>query len=166
MQTQKEQYSYERASGFLALQHELRVSLPWFDRLTHYLDALGKVTRFVRDESGRVLYQTNANNELLSFTYYPDDELKTLTNGRNSQTLWNRNAYGLVTSKTLLANQGGSAQEVLEKGSNLHIVILVVICRPSPRQFRLSQRFAPDSIPAIAPLHSSVCPDSSATRCA
>ena len=81
--------------------------------LTNHFDPLGKVTRFVRDESGRVLYQTNANNELLSFTYYPDDELKTLTDGRNSQTLWNRNAYGLVTSKTLMANQGGSAQEVL-----------------------------------------------------
>lgn len=67
--------------------------------LTNYTDALGKITRFVRDELGRVLYQTNANNEVLSFTYNPAGQLLTLTDGKNQTTRWNYDAEGRVTNK-------------------------------------------------------------------
>ena len=57
------------------------------------------MTHFVRDSTGRVLFETNANNEVLRFTYNPSDELLTLTDGKNQTTTWNYDARGRVTQK-------------------------------------------------------------------
>src|SRR5262249_12713042 len=67
--------------------------------LTNYFDQLGHLTVFVRDGLGRVLSQTNANNEALQFTYNPSDELKTLIDGKNQTTTWKYDEYGRVTNK-------------------------------------------------------------------
>ncbi len=67
--------------------------------LTNHTDALGKITRFVRDAEGQVLSQTNANQEVLQFTYSPAGDILTLTDGKDQVTRWNYNHYGLVTNK-------------------------------------------------------------------
>jgi RHS repeat-associated protein len=67
--------------------------------LTNYIDQLGHQTKYVRDLAGRVLYQTNANNELLQFTYNPADELLTLTDGKMQTTTWGYDVFGRVTTK-------------------------------------------------------------------
>jgi RHS repeat-associated protein len=67
--------------------------------LTNYFDALTNATRFVRDELGRVQYQTNANIEVLGFTYNPADQLLTLTDGKQQTTRWNYDGEGRVTNK-------------------------------------------------------------------
>jgi RHS repeat-associated protein len=67
--------------------------------LTNYSDALGKLTSYVRDESGRLRYETNANNEVLQFTYNPADDMLSLTDGKNQTTQWNYDQYGRVTNK-------------------------------------------------------------------
>jgi RHS repeat-associated protein len=67
--------------------------------LTNYVDQLGHVTAFVRDASGRVTSETNANNEVLQFTYNPFDELLTLTDGKNQTTTWHYDQYGHATNK-------------------------------------------------------------------
>ena len=67
--------------------------------LTNYFDPLGHRTDFVRDTAGRVLYQTNANQEVLRFTYNPKGQLLTLTDGKNQTTTWHYNQYARVTNK-------------------------------------------------------------------
>ena len=67
--------------------------------LTNYFDPLGHPATFVRDAAGRVLFQTNANQEVLRFTYTPADDLQTLTDGKNQTTRWNYDTYGRVTNK-------------------------------------------------------------------
>ena len=67
--------------------------------LSNYFDPLGHLTAFVRDAAGRVLYETNANQEVLQFTYNPSDELLSLTDGKNQNTFWNYDQYGRVTNK-------------------------------------------------------------------
>ncbi|HEY5911514.1 MAG TPA: RHS repeat-associated core domain-containing protein [Verrucomicrobiae bacterium] len=67
--------------------------------LTNYSDALGHLTSFVRDAAGRLLYETNANTELLQFTYSPAGQLLTLTDGKNQTTTWHYDSYGRVTNK-------------------------------------------------------------------
>ncbi len=67
--------------------------------LTNYFDALGEVTRFVRDARGQVLYQTNANIETLAFTYNPAGAIKSLEDGKHQVTRWNYDQYGRVTNK-------------------------------------------------------------------
>ena len=59
--------------------------------LTNYTDPLGKITRFVRDAEGQVLYQTNANLEVLQFSYNPAGDILTLTDGKDQVTKWNYN---------------------------------------------------------------------------
>src|SRR5260370_23406884 len=54
--------------------------------LTNTVDALNHTSRFVRDVAGRLLFQTNANNEVLQFTYNPADEMLTLPDGKNQTT--------------------------------------------------------------------------------
>src|ERR1043166_9678855 len=54
---------------------------------------------YVLDALGRVLSQTNANNEALQFTYNAADELLTLTDGKSQTTSWNYDEYGRVTNK-------------------------------------------------------------------
>jgi RHS repeat-associated protein len=67
--------------------------------LTNTVDALNHLTLFVRDAAGRLQYQTNANNEVLQFTYNPADEILTLTDGKNQTTAWHYNEFGWVTNK-------------------------------------------------------------------
>jgi RHS repeat-associated protein len=67
--------------------------------LTNYMDALGHMTSFLRDISGRVLAETNANQELLQFTYNPANELLSLTDGKTQTTSWGYDQYGRVTNK-------------------------------------------------------------------
>lgn len=67
--------------------------------LTNYIDQLAHVTSFVRDLAGRVTAETNANKEVLQFTYNPADELLTLTDGKSQTTHWNYDQYGRVTNK-------------------------------------------------------------------
>ncbi|HTR41477.1 MAG TPA: polymorphic toxin type 28 domain-containing protein [Pseudomonadales bacterium] len=67
--------------------------------LTNYIDQLGHLTAYVRDAAGRILYETNANNEVVQFSYNPADELQTLTDGKNQITTWNYDEFGNVTNK-------------------------------------------------------------------
>ncbi len=67
--------------------------------LTNYTDGLGHVTTFVRDAGGRVITGTNANNEVLQFTYNAAGELLALTDGKGQTTHWGYDAYGRVTNK-------------------------------------------------------------------
>ena len=67
--------------------------------LTNSTDELGHKTWFVYDTSGRLLSQTNANNEVLQFSYNPADQMLTLKDGKNQQTSWNYDEYGRVTNK-------------------------------------------------------------------
>jgi len=67
--------------------------------LTNYVDQLGHPTIFVRDLSGRVIAETNANNEVLQFGYNAADELMSLTDGKNQATTWNYDMFGRVTNK-------------------------------------------------------------------
>lgn len=72
--------------------------------LTNHTDALGKVTRFVRDELGRSMFETNANFEVLQFTYNPAGQLLALTDGNLNTTRWNYDTEGHVTNKADAAN--------------------------------------------------------------
>ncbi len=67
--------------------------------LTNATDALGKVTRFVRDQLSQPLYETNANSEVLGFTYNPFGQLLTLTDGKSQTTQWKYDSEGRVTNK-------------------------------------------------------------------
>ncbi len=67
--------------------------------LTNYFDSLGNLTIFVRDGLGRVLYETNANQELLQFSYNPSSELTSLVDGKNQTTTWKYDIFGRVTNK-------------------------------------------------------------------
>jgi YD repeat-containing protein len=67
--------------------------------LTNYVDQLGHPTIFVRDLSGRVTMETNANNEVLQFGYNAADELVSLTDGKDQTTAWNYDSFGRVTNK-------------------------------------------------------------------
>jgi RHS repeat-associated protein len=67
--------------------------------LTNSTDELGHKTWFVYDAAGRLLSQTNANNEVLQFTYNPADQMLTLLDGKNQQTSWNYDEFGRVTNK-------------------------------------------------------------------
>jgi RHS repeat-associated protein len=72
--------------------------------LTNTVDALNHTNWFVRDVVGRLLFQTNANNELLQFTYNPADEIQSLVDGKNQTTHWNYDEFGRVTNKVDQAN--------------------------------------------------------------
>lgn len=67
--------------------------------LTNSTDELGHKTWFLYDAGGRLLAQTNANDEVLQFTYNAADQMLTLKDGKNQQTSWNYDAYGRVTNK-------------------------------------------------------------------
>ncbi|MGB7768985.1 MAG: hypothetical protein WBN22_09065 [Verrucomicrobiia bacterium] len=73
--------------------------------LEKYVDQLGRPTTYGRDTAGRVLDETNANNEVLQFTYNPADELLTLTDGKNQTTAWSYDQYGRVTNKVDATNE-------------------------------------------------------------
>ncbi len=67
--------------------------------VTNYYDQLNRLTTYVRDNGGRMLYQTNANLEVQKFTYNPADELLTLTDGASQTTTWAYDSFGRVTNK-------------------------------------------------------------------
>jgi len=67
--------------------------------LIAYTNQLGKVTRYVVDALGRKQFETNALNDVVSFTYSPADDLLILTNGNDKATFWNYDLYGRVTNK-------------------------------------------------------------------
>jgi RHS repeat-associated protein len=90
--TARQSYGGSDQTGWENFAYDLR-------GLTNYLDALGNLTTFVRDEAGRVLYETNANNEVLRFTYNAADELLTLADGKNQITTWKYDTFGRVTNK-------------------------------------------------------------------
>jgi len=54
--------------------------------MTNATDELGFKTWFVYDTAGRLLSQTNANTEVLQFTYNPADQILTLKDGKNHTT--------------------------------------------------------------------------------
>ena len=72
--------------------------------LTNYTDSLGKVTTYQRDALARMLYEFNANQERLGFTYNPAGQLLTLTDGKTNTTRWNYDAEGRATNKVDAAN--------------------------------------------------------------
>jgi len=80
------------AAGLESFGYDLR-------GLAFYTNALGKRDIFVRDTAGRLIYQTNANNEVLQFTYDAADDLLTLTDGKLQTTTWHYDAYGRPTNK-------------------------------------------------------------------
>jgi RHS repeat-associated protein len=67
--------------------------------LVAYTNQLDKITYYGYDEAMRKTWKTNANNEVLQFTYNPSDQLLTLKDGKNQQTSWNYDQYGRVTNK-------------------------------------------------------------------
>ena len=67
--------------------------------VTNTTDELGRQTWFVHDAAGRILFQTNANNEVLKFTYNAADQMLSFKDGRNKETKWNYDEYGRVTNK-------------------------------------------------------------------
>jgi len=67
--------------------------------LIRYTNQLGKVTRYGNDAAGRRVAETNANNEVVSFTYSPAGDLLTLTDGKDHVTTWDFDDYGRVISK-------------------------------------------------------------------
>src|SRR5438309_9458264 len=60
---------------------------------------LDQVTINVYDEAARKLSETNANNEIIRYTYNPAGDLKTLTDGKSQVTTWNYDQYGRLTNK-------------------------------------------------------------------
>lgn len=67
--------------------------------LTNYTDPLGHLTSFVRDPEQRLLYETNANSEVLQFGYNASDEMTSLIDGKLQPTTWKYDQYGRVTNK-------------------------------------------------------------------
>jgi YD repeat-containing protein len=58
-----------------------------------------RYTPWVIFDQNPALSQTNANQELLQFTYNPADQLLTLKDGKQQTTSWEYDAEGRVTSK-------------------------------------------------------------------
>src|SRR6266496_5349385 len=54
--------------------------------------------------AGRKTSKTNANNEILKYTYNAGNDLLTLTDGKNQTTKWNYDQYGRVTNKVDQSN--------------------------------------------------------------
>lgn len=67
--------------------------------LINYTNQLGNRTAFVRDSTGRVSAETNANGEVLQFSYNPAGETLALTDGKAQITHWNYDTFGHLTNK-------------------------------------------------------------------
>ncbi|MGH7977780.1 MAG: RHS repeat-associated core domain-containing protein [Limisphaerales bacterium] len=67
--------------------------------LTNYVDQLGHVTAYLLNQEGQTVAETNANNEVLRFSYNPANEMLSLTDGKGETTTWGYDQYGLVTNK-------------------------------------------------------------------
>jgi RHS repeat-associated protein len=67
--------------------------------LVAYTNQLNFPTLFGRDSLGRAFAETNANSEIVQFTYAPAGDLVTLTDGKNQTTTWHFDEYGRATNK-------------------------------------------------------------------
>jgi RHS repeat-associated protein len=67
--------------------------------LVAYTNRDGKITRMARDNAGRLIGLTNANNEVIAFTNNALDEMTDLWDGRTNHTTWHFNQYGWLTNK-------------------------------------------------------------------
>lgn len=67
--------------------------------LIAHTNQLNLVTRYVYDEAGRKLFETNANNEVIRYTNNAAGDLLSLTDGKNQTTRWKYDEYGRVTNK-------------------------------------------------------------------
>ena len=67
--------------------------------LTAYTNQLNLVTRYVYDEANRKTAETNANSEIIKYTYSAASDLLTLVDGKNQTNKWNYDLYGRVTNK-------------------------------------------------------------------
>src|SRR5207249_3979907 len=67
--------------------------------LTNYVNQLYKTNWYVFDEAGRKTSETNANNEVIKYTYSAASDLLTLVDGKNQTNTWNYDQYGRVTNK-------------------------------------------------------------------
>lgn len=67
--------------------------------LISYTNQLNKVTRYGYDVAQRKVAETNANDEVVSYTYSSSGDMLTLTDGKNQTTTWNYDEYCRVTNK-------------------------------------------------------------------
>lgn len=66
-----------------------------------YTNQLGNRTLFEYDGFNQQITVTNANNEVVRYTYQPDGQLRTLQDGKVQTTTWTFDAYGRTTKKGL-----------------------------------------------------------------
>lgn len=67
--------------------------------LVKYTNQLNLVTSYGYDAALRKTSETNANSEVITYTYSPAGDLKTLVDGKSQTTTWNYALYGRVTNK-------------------------------------------------------------------
>ena len=67
--------------------------------LVGHTNQLAKVTRIEYNQLGRKTAETNANLEVIRYTYNPAGDLLTLRDGKNQVTTWAYDRYGQVTNK-------------------------------------------------------------------
>src|ERR1044071_706424 len=67
--------------------------------LTNYANQLNLTNWYVLDAAGRKTSETNANNEVIKYSYNAASDLLTLTDGKGQVTTWNYDQYGRVTNK-------------------------------------------------------------------
>jgi RHS repeat-associated protein len=67
--------------------------------LVKYTNQLNLVTSVGYDAALRKTVETNANSEIITYTYNAAGDLKTLTDGKTNVTTWNYDEYGRVTNK-------------------------------------------------------------------
>jgi RHS repeat-associated protein len=67
--------------------------------LIAYTNQIGQSNFFAFDEANRKTFETNANGEVLKYTYNPAGDLLTLTDGKNQVTTWTPDQFGRVTNK-------------------------------------------------------------------
>ena len=67
--------------------------------LVGYTNQLSKVWRYEYDAATRKITETNANTEIIRYTFNSAADLLTLRDGKNQVTTWNYDQYGRVTNK-------------------------------------------------------------------
>ena len=67
--------------------------------LAFYTNRDAQITRYGRDEAGRLTAITNANNEVTQFQYDPSSNLTNLLDGLNHTTSWQFNQFDWLTNK-------------------------------------------------------------------
>jgi len=79
--------------GVEAFMYSARGLVAYTNQLTHG-------TSYAYDAGKRKTAETNANNEVVQFTYSPAGVMLTLTDGKSQQTQWKYDLYGRMTNKT------------------------------------------------------------------